>query len=176
MGGSLNLIASLAVDSSAVGPGVAEAEAKIKTFAANSAAAVESVNSTSMRMAQTLRDSGATAEQAAQIFKQMGVSGAEAGRAIETAFRAATTSVGRTADQAQRLGPLIASAVTPESMRTFQASVENTLPPLRGMTQELRAAEQVAGVRLPRAFTSMIAQMPELQGAIAAAFQAAVVV
>src|SRR5438552_605713 len=88
-GGSLNLVASIVADPSGVGPGVAEAEARIKAFAANSAAAVEGVNRAATTLAQTLKAQGATAEQAGQIYKQMGMTGAEAADQIAAAFNRA---------------------------------------------------------------------------------------
>src|SRR5438445_2348044 len=150
MGGSLSLIASLAVDPSGVGPGVAEAEAKIKTFAANSAAAMQSVNQASATVAEGLRAQGASVEQASEIYKQLGMNGAEAAREIGAAFEAAETQA-------------VAAA---ESTRTHFVSTN----------LELRTAEQIMGVHMPRGISHLISAMPELQAAIGAAFQAGLVV
>jgi hypothetical protein len=115
------------------------------------------VNTTAQAMrrtiAQSLEMQGTTAAQAAQVYKQLGLAGAQAGKEITAAF-------GQAAAVAQA----------------------QTTPAFQGTTNQIRQAtaagmilERQLGVALPRGLNAMIARSQVLGGALSAAFSASIV-
>ncbi len=104
VGETLGLIFEIAADPSKAMAALEAVKAKAQETAAAAAqgnqavaASAEAANTTEQAMgrtiAQSLQMQGATAEQAAQVYKQLGISGTRAGAEIQAAFGSATPAI-----------------------------------------------------------------------------------
>lgn len=167
-----------------------------QTVSQEAAKQVEVVNTTQEAMrrtvAESLRMQGASASQATEIYKQLGLAGEQAAREIGAAFGAAATETGKESvavndldkmvkqlaeSAAQAQAKLAAMKANPDLVASIREANQEMRQLSATGTQSLTATRLQAqllsnelGLRLPRSITALIGQSGVLSQALSAAF------